>query len=62
MKFELTKASTNDDDKSTVDVNTLDDLKDLSEKNGDVRLILNFHGSPMYGEAPSIILYDDYVE
>lgn len=65
QKYNVTKAS---DYKymAEVEVNTLDDLKNLSAIHGCSQLIISFAFDPKSewedNHRPSIIIYDDYVE
>lgn len=56
MKFILREAK-DWERKEEIEVNTIEDLKNLSTENGGNDLILNFHD-----EIPEILIYNDYIE
>lgn len=57
MTFDFWKASTRYlvDEPDKVEINSLEDLIELSKKHDDIRLVVDF-------KCKEIILYDDYLE
>lgn len=61
MKFVVSEALIWSDWHEEIEINTIEELKKLDEKNGNHGLIINFSVNNCY-ETPTIIIYNGYIE